>query len=385
MTDIVCIGIPKWEGNYAKSTVELLKELSKKHRILYIEYQYTLKDLLWGFKDKSIPVKKLLGIDRRIVEKDIEGRTIHVMTAPPLLPINWISSFALYLIGLRINSFILRKYIKKAISLLDFKNHSMVYAFTPFYAVHNINKFDESQNVYYCYDEIRESYWLKKHGGKVEELILPKVDKVIVTSDTLYSSRKSLAKNIYLIKNGVNYNVFARYFSEEIKAEKQVIGFVGSLDFRIDYNLLEHVVTLLPYTRFIFVGRVESLSEVESLKRFPNVELVPPQPYEHLPQIICNFSVGIIPFLINGFTKSIYPMKINEYFALGKPVVMTNFTILPEFSGEVGVANNPEQFINLIENEIKNNSSAKAIRRRQMAKANSWEKRAELFSRYLLN
>lgn len=384
MIDIVCIGIPKWEGNYAKSTVELLKELSKNHRILYIEYQYTLKDLLWGFTNKSIPVKKLLGINPRIVEKKIEGRVIHVMTLPPLLPINWIGSFAIYLMGLRINSFILRRYIKKAIRRLAFKNHAVIYAFTPFYALHNINKLDESKNVYYCYDEIRESNWLKKYGGQVEELILPKVDKVIVTSDTLYQNRKLLAKKVYLVKNGVNYNVFARYFSEEIQVEKPIIGFVGSLDFRIDFKLLKDVISKFPKAKFIFVGRVESLTEVESLKSFPNVELVPPQPYEHLPQIIRNFSVGIIPFLTNEFTKSIYPMKINEYFALGKPVVMTSFANLPEFDGEIGVANNPEQFLSLLENEIKNDSSAKAIRRREMAKANSWEKRAELFSEYLL-
>src|SRR4030095_14581691 len=34
----------------------------------------------------------------------------------------------------------------------------------------------------------------------------------------------------------------------------------------------------------------------------------------------------IIPFLCNQLTRSIYPLKINEYLSAGKPVVTTNFS-----------------------------------------------------------
>jgi glycosyltransferase involved in cell wall biosynthesis len=44
---------------------------------------------------------------------------------------------------------------------------------------------------------------------------------------------------------------------------------------------------------------------------------------EELPAYIKAFDVCTIPYLVNGFTRSITPLKLMEYLSTGKPVVTT--------------------------------------------------------------
>jgi len=63
-----------------------------------------------------------------------------------------------------------------------------------------------------------------------------------------------------------------------------------------------------------------------------------PKKVQDLPAYLKTFSLGIIPFIKNQFTKGIYPLKINEYLAAGIPVVSTNFGYLEDFETIINIA-----------------------------------------------
>ncbi|NJO01737.1 MAG: hypothetical protein HC880_08635 [Bacteroidia bacterium] len=67
--DIICVARPNWDGNYAKSTVELMKALARHNRVLYVDYQATFKDLLGAILKKNYAlIKRLVGIKNRLRE-----------------------------------------------------------------------------------------------------------------------------------------------------------------------------------------------------------------------------------------------------------------------------------------------------------------------------
>ncbi len=43
--DIVCISRSTWEGDYMKSNVHLMGQLASKHKVLYVDYVMTIKDI----------------------------------------------------------------------------------------------------------------------------------------------------------------------------------------------------------------------------------------------------------------------------------------------------------------------------------------------------
>ncbi len=385
--DIICLAFPFWEGEYAKSTVQLMSILAKEYRILYIDYQCTLKDLISGLLgDRKIPVKRILGISKRLRKiKTREGDTVHVLTPYPVIPINWVNNNKLYDFLLYINNKIIRRNIKKASRRLKFKNPTVINAYNPFFGLYNIKKLNEDKVIYYCYDEISGSPWASKHGKRIEGKFLSQVDTVITTSEELYNSKSKNVDSCYLIKNGVDFKLFRKKIISENTKSKKIIGYVGSVDERLDYKLLKYLIENINDVEFHFVGRIVFPELVEPLLKYENVYLHGAVNYEKVPLHVSNFDICLIPFLKNDYTKNIYPLKINEYLALGKTVVTTSFTNLEEFKEYVLIANDKESFLKTMKHELTINEVNTDIntKRIEFSSSNSWENRAADFKKVI--
>src|SRR5260221_10561379 len=204
-------------------------------------------------------------------------------------------------------------------------------------------------------------------------------DATIVTSQGLYEKKKSLCRSCFLVKNAANIELFYQGYNPII-SDKKRIGYICSIDDRLDYDLLEFLIKNMPQADFIFVGRIVDKKGEQVLRQFKNVRLEGPKPVEQLPGYIKNFSLGIIPFAKNDFNKGIYPLKINEYLAAGIPVVTSNFSYLDEFKNIIRIADNKEEFNSFVEDELLNDSIEKKNARVEVAKLNSWEHRVDQIS-----
>ena len=102
--------------------------------------------------------------------------------------------------------------------------------------------------------------------------------------------------------------------------DKPIIGFIGNLDDRrIDFPLIKKIAERNPDKHVVLVGPVNSPKLAAlGIDQLPNVTLGGSQPITELPSWLQNFSCAIIPFEKNRLTRSIYPLKINEYLAAGQ-------------------------------------------------------------------
>ena len=124
---------------------------------------------------------------------------------------------------------------------------------------------------------------------------------------------------------------------------------------------------------------------VRQLGRLPNVYLLGAKPVAELGDYIAAFSVGLIPFVKNDLTAGIYPLKINEYLALGLPVVSTRFADLSDFSAYIEVANDTAAFLQATKRALSGQAPADPNARRNFAAGNSWQGRAEELAATLLD
>lgn len=371
-----------------KSTVQLMKQLAQDNEILYVDYPFTLKDL---FLNREAPARRMLRLDNPLRKITIENnREVNVLTLPPILPTNFIKNEHLYDRLSKIGGRQAKNAVKKAMQQLNFKNPIVINAFNPFLGVHLMGQLGEKKLFYYCYDEISEAKWCGRHGGRLEKRLMQCADGVIFSSKPLMTAKKHLTKKAYLVKNGVNFQLFSQPIFQEVvppifdkKHFQKVIGYLGSIDERIDYQLLQETLAENPNYLFVFVGRINSQAGFTLLSQFPNVQLVGPKPPEDLPQWVNIFDVCLIPFLKNKLTAGIYPLKINEYLAMGKPVVTTNFGDLSDFASIVKIANTTISFQNAITASLKLNLPEFIHERILFACNNSWKNRAIQFGRIL--
>lgn len=382
--NILCISGTEWHGNYIKAVVELMKVLSADNKILFVENAYTYKDALAGVRDKNkIDFIQALGLKSRISQIHPEhGGTVYLLTPPLVFPVSFLPAGKMYEVFLSFNGWLLRRSIRKALKQLDM-NHELInfVSFNPGMGVKVGRRFNEKTLIYHCYDEVKgAAYWLSKHGVRLEQQFLKMVDATIVTSKGLYASKHAETKRCFVVNNAVKASLFRQGFNPDVDPSKKIIGYVGSVDDRLDLEILSYLFTNMPDATFTFVGRIISERAGAALKKFKNVKLEGAKSPELLPAYSKQFSVGIIPFIKDEFTKGIYPMKINEYLAAGLPVVSTDFSDLSDFEEVIKIADNKEDFLKYLLAEINSDTTAKRQSRLAIAEGNTWGKRAEELS-----
>lgn len=364
-----------------KTIVQIMSMLAQRHRVLYVDYAFTWKDLVMGAigKRNDVPMQRMLGFSPRMRKISTRfGSEVHVLTPPPVMPANWISSAETYQTVMAREGAKVGKSIREAMDSLGFKDPIIINAFSPAFGVPLAGQLNESLLVYYCYDEISAASWCGKHGARQEALLLQQADGVVTTSQALLEAKSKLNKNAYLVKNGVDYSLFHEgYKATPTTGKQKTIGYLGSVDHRVDADLLTYCFEQLPEHKFVITGRIVDKAMAERFEKYANVELRGSRKPEQLPAEVASFDAGMIPFVCSDFTRNIYPLKINEYLAAGLPVVMTNFAQLDEFADIASVADSKEAFVQQLRDVLAEDNPQLRKDRAHFARQNSWENRVE--------
>lgn len=379
---IICVGQTTWEGDFQKAVVQLMCEFAVRYRVLYVDYQHTYKDLVMGVAgQRGIPIRTMMHLSERLVKKPgKQGSEVYVWHPPTMLPINWLSPKTHdQLVEWNVRRLV--KSLRNVMQNLNFKRPLVINGMNPVFGVPMLGKLNEAGTIYYCFDEITIARWMNRHGGRYEEEYLRRVDAVVTTSETLRRTKSVLQPNAFCVKNGVNFELFnqAHQLAKACPPVKPTVGYLGTADDRVNIDLVEHCVRTMPDVTFQFIGEIKEPALIERLSRYTNVVFTPPHQPADLPPLLANLSAAMIPFVCNEHTYTIYPLKINEYLAAGLPVVSTPFSLLNDFEGVVELANSPESFANALGRALDDQSQQRIAERVEMARANSWEHRAEEF------
>jgi glycosyltransferase involved in cell wall biosynthesis len=185
--------------------------------------------------------------------------------------------------------------------------------------------------------------------GADEMRMLREADQVFVTSRSLLQKKGGFNPHTYLVPNGVDYQAFAtpRSEPEDLRAiARPRIGYTGVLKEQLDWPLLFSLAQRHPNWSFVFVGPTSKLasSAVNRLKKLANVFFLGSKPTSAVPAYTQNFDVCVMPYRRDDYTKYIYPLKLHEYLASGRPAVGTRIHALEEFERVVRLACTEEEW-----------------------------------------
>ncbi len=246
--------------------------------------------------------------------------------------------------------------------------------------------------VYDCVDDYAafpeyaaDAEWLTRR----EEALCRKSDVVFTTSKTLLELRKPLNPETYLVENVGDAAHFAKAFADETRVpaeasglKRPVIAFVGAVSaYKLNLEWMVHAAKARPEWTFLVIGPVglaDPDTNVQTLRQLPNVRITGMKPYDELPAWLKGVDVTVIPYNINRYTASVFPIKFFEMLATGKPVVISPLPSLEGYFGDVLVARDAPGFVAACEDALRDTVEARA-HRVALAQKNSWEKRvAEL-------
>src|SRR3989344_947109 len=267
-----------------------------------------------------------------------------------------------------------------------------------------VKKMKEEISLYDVVDYFRA--WKEDEYGshELDKKLIQKIDLIFANSTALAFAINANKRNIIEVPCGCAVNEFPLNFYPKAKViekiKKPIVGFFGNIDFRIDYKLLEYLVSKNKNTPFLFIGKVWTMPfeknkninkrvscHLENLKKYPNFHLLSDVSKEELKNYLYFFKAALVPYDINyEFVYYSNPMKFYEYLAMGVPVVSTPIPSLLKYEMPVvRFGKTHEEFDKHIKYLIKHPELAIKYKRqmRKIAKDNSWEKKVEEIEKHI--
>ncbi len=167
---------------------------------------------------------------------------------------------------------------------------------------------------------------------------------------------------------------------------RPLIGYIGGVHRHVDFGLLIEMARARRDWSWVFVGPIQT--SVAELEELPNVYLLGQQEHHTLVRYIRRFDVCIVPYVKSHFTSTVVPTKINEYLAVGKPVVSTELPAVCEFNAQHDIlqtaSTEPKDFLPAIERALRMPTDETTIaRRRAVAELGDWDSRLEAMSQLI--
>jgi glycosyltransferase involved in cell wall biosynthesis len=235
-----------------------------------------------------------------------------------------------------------------------------------------------SVSVYYCVADFRALAQDPGAVRKSEEELVRSSDLVFVNSPRYAERLKGLHPTILQFPGGVNLQRFSparTARATELDAlPRPLIGYIGGLHQHLDLELLRKIARAMPDASIVLVGPI--LADVSPLRAERNVHLLGAREPDALPSLIAAFDVGLIPYVLSGYTETVYPNKLFEYLAMGRPVVATDLPEiralqLPELA--MRVAKDHEQFIAGVRAAVADSAASATRARIELARQHDWD------------
>ncbi len=237
--------------------------------------------------------------------------------------------------------------------------------------------------IYYCANDMAGSSPAMGKLRPWEDLLFRRADLVIAISEAIRERASVFAKHVHVFPAGVDFAKFAKAREHApvpddlASLEHPIVGYVGALSGVMDQDLMVRLATHMPSVTFALVG--PRYADVSRLDACSNIKLFGARPHDEIPTYIKGFDVALIPYVVNQFTDSVYSCKLNEYLAMGVPVVATNMREIRRFIEEHGavveIGHNATDFIDKVRGALDESRGAKQQMRITVAKRNGWDQR----------
>lgn len=218
-------------------------------------------------------------------------------------------------------------------------------------------------------------------------------ERAIDAADLIfYSGRKLLAEatrgleRSHLLEQAVDFDHWSLVSSGRVEVAAEIeriprprLGYFGAIEpWLVDQELIKRAARERPRWQWVFVGNKSRGLEIEDL---PNAHFIPPVPYAELPRYAAGFDVCVLPWETErAFTSYGSAIKVREYLATGKPVVISPLPEYEPMRDVLRIARSREDFFRLVEDSLAETGDERGRARQQSVAAGTWHARAEWVS-----
>ncbi len=370
--DIVCVGFADWDTELWTNQHHLMSRLARENNVLFVESL--------GLRQPQLAGRDLTRIARRLRRGLAPPRAVdglHVLS-PLVLP------FHRHRTVRALNGRLLPALVHRATRRLGFGANPILWAYVP-QAEALIDTLAPGLVIYHCVDDMAAQAGIDADSFRAaERRFAARADLVLASAPALESRMRTLSSNVLYAPNVADTELFATALapgpldSALAALPTPRVVFTGAIvQTKLDFDLLIALARARRAWSFALVGPIgpgDPRTDVSGLAAEPNIHLLGARTYSELPAVLRGADAGLIPYARNELTGSIFPMKVYEYLAAGRPVIATP---LPALEGIAEVATAPDAagIVELLEDALAHDDEGRRAARSRVAASHSWERR----------
>lgn len=380
---IICFAGALFDQNAWTNRQHIMVRFAKDYPVLYVEPR------VWIFRyiaEHILQPKDIFRLFTRLFSYEEKHNKLFIKSQWNLIPgsreFTWIS---------RLNHVLNKRAVVRTADALHLLNKKTVLWIYDTEAAEYLSAFPNATVVYDCVDNHASQAGVDRNPERVhaeEKEILQRADLVTVTSKQLLEMKRLSTKNIHLVLNAGDVELYQKPISQASKEfaatalahiAHPILGSVGALDsYKYDFDLLLTSATTHPQWQFVFVGSPVVEHHIGSLKKLtklPNVHMIGSVPREHVPAYVSYFDICLIPYKSNEYNRASFPLKFWEFMATGKPIVASGVPELQEYTSMITYAQSEQEFAEQIESIIASGAKSDPTRA-ELASHHGWDNRA---------
>jgi glycosyltransferase involved in cell wall biosynthesis len=381
---IICFAGEDWWYHHQHSKNHIMRRLARAgNRVIFVN-SISMGLPALGSPDLLSKIKRKLRSYAKPVRITEEGI---VVVSPPVIP------FYSSRLARAINRWLLVAQIKMLMVAFDMRSPVLWIAIPTAHEV--VGRLGEQALIYQVSDKYDANQMDHSTASNViarmHEELLERADLIYYSGRKLYeddcAAHPEIAGKARRLEQAVDYEHFASATSREWVEPDDIaavphprLGYFGAIDsWLMDQELIRHVSLKRPEWQWVLIGLRASPLDIESLG---NVRYLGSKPYSSMPSYAASFDVCVLPWVTgNEFVNYGSPIKVREYLATGKPVVITPLYEYEPLDGILRISRGYDDFIAKIEDSLANESVEKRDARQQAVKESTWDARAEEVSK----
>jgi glycosyltransferase involved in cell wall biosynthesis len=221
--------------------------------------------------------------------------------------------------------------------------------------------------------------------------LLQKADLVYYSGRKLFdeetAARPEIRDRAKLLEQAVDFEHFASATAKTWVEPEDLariphprLGYFGAIEtWLLDQQMIRHISQKRPDWQWVLLGLKAATLDIEAL---PNVHYLGAKPYAEMPRYAAGFDVCVLPWVTdNRFVSYGSAIKVREYLATGKPVVITPLYEYESWNAILRISRGYEDFMEQVEAALSSEDAEHKAARQEAVKSSTWDARTEMVSR----
>jgi glycosyltransferase involved in cell wall biosynthesis len=248
-----------------------------------------------------------------------------------------------------------------------------------------IGRIDVDQWVYYCVDDF--SVWPGLDGAALRALDddqLRRADHLVVASEVLAERAARFGRSATLLTHGVDMDAWRAPSRTKVpswwgRLKRPIWLFWGLIDVRLDADWCRALAdgAAGPGTLVLVGPHGRAAPDIAG-------SVAPgPVPFEQLPALAAAADVLVMPYADLPVTQAMQPLKLKEYLATDRPVVMRDLPATRTWCDAGDAVSSQTAFVEAVRMRSQTGASPDQLNARSRLHAEGWPAKARIFERLL--